>query len=111
MLCIGGLGISTWIFDELISVQHIVTYLRAPFYFLFRPLNRCGGFLALAHLYFVKLRLQQSECIVLILKLRTRLLIFDNDARWLMVQPHGGLNFVDVLSSGTPRAESIPFDF
>ena len=100
-LSIGSLVTSTKVLDHLVRMKHIASDLRAPLNLLLLTLELSLLLLTLLQLDIIETRLQDSKCILPIVKLRTCLRILHHDSRWNMLHTHTGLDLVHILSAGT----------
>ena len=79
-LCIRSLMAGTQVLDHLVRMQDIASYLRAPLDLLLLPLQLGLLLLTFLELYVIETRLEDSEGILPVVKLRTGFSILDNDS-------------------------------
>ena len=107
---VAGLVLRAQVLHELVGLHHVAADLAAPFDALLGTLDLVELLALLLQLDLVELRLQHLHGLLAVLRLRTRHLALDDDARGMVVQAHGRLHLVDVLTARTAAAVGVPRD-
>ena len=100
-LSIRRLMARTEVLDHLVRMQDIASDLRAPFDLLLLAFKLRLLFLTFLELDVIETRLQDTEGILPVVKLRTCLCIFHDYTGRDMLHAHSGLHLVDILSAGS----------
>ena len=79
-LCVGGFVTGAKVLDHLVWMKNVAADLRAPLDLLLLALKLCLFLLTFLELYVVETRLEDSQCILPVVQLRTGLGILDNDS-------------------------------
>ena len=107
---VAGLVLRAQVLHELVGLHHVAADLAAPFDALLGTLDLVELLAFLLQLDLVELRLQHLHGLLAVLRLRAGYLALDDDAGGVVVQAHGRLHLVDVLSAGTAAAVGVPRD-
>lgn len=100
-LSIRRLMARTEVLDHLVRMQDIASDLRAPFDLLLLAFKLRLLFLTFLELDVIETRLQDTEGILPVVKLRACLCIFHDYTGRDMLHANSGLHLVDILSAGS----------
>ena len=98
------------VLHQFVGLHHVAADLAAPFDAFLGTLNFVELRALLLQLDLVELRFQHLHGLLAVLRLRAGHLALDDDAGGVVVQAHGRLHLVDVLSAGTAAAVGVPRD-
>ncbi len=107
---VADLVLRAQILHQLVGLHHVAADLTPPLYPFLGALNLVELRALLLQLDLVELRLQHLHGLLAVLRLRAGHLAFDDNARGVVVQAHGRLHLVDVLSAGAAAAIGVPRD-
>ena len=88
-------------------MHDIVTYLATPFYLHFISLNLVTLGLAFFELYFIKLRFEQLESLILVVQLAAGFRVFYDNACRVVTETYSRFYLIDILSSSPTGAHGL----
>ena len=107
---VADLVLRAQVLDQLVGLHHVTPDLASPLYLLLGTLYLVNLLALLLQLHLVKLRLEHLHGFLAVLQLRARDLALDDDARGVVVQAHGRLHLVDVLTARATAPVGVPRD-
>ncbi len=107
---VADLVLRAQVLHQFVGLHHVAADLAAPFDAFLGTLDFVELRALLLQLDLVELRLQHLHGLFAVLRLRAGHLALDDDAGRMVVQAHGRLHLVNVLSAGAAAAVGIPRD-